>query len=90
MVTCLSCIASKSADCTLAGARLISSAKIKLANIGPLRGMNLPSEYTMVPVKSPGRRSGVNWMRLNSVFTASDNVLTAKVLASPGTPSIRI
>ena len=35
MVTCLSCIASRRADCTFAGARLISSAKMKLAKMGP-------------------------------------------------------
>ena len=35
MVTCRSCIASNRADCTLAGARLISSAKTKFAKIGP-------------------------------------------------------
>ena len=35
MVTWRSCIASKSADCTLAGARFISSANTKLAKIGP-------------------------------------------------------
>ena len=37
MVTCRSCIASSSADCTFDGARLISSARMKLAKIGPLR-----------------------------------------------------
>ena len=36
MVTCRSCIASSSADCTLAGARLISSARTRLAKIGPV------------------------------------------------------
>ncbi|MCY1241532.1 hypothetical protein D3C86_1337540 [compost metagenome] len=35
IVTCFSCMASNSADCTFAGARLISSAKTKLAKIGP-------------------------------------------------------
>ena len=35
MVTCRSCIASRSADCTLAGARLISSASTRFAKIGP-------------------------------------------------------
>ena len=36
MVTWRSCIASSNALCTLAGARLISSARIRLAKIGPL------------------------------------------------------
>ena len=35
MVTCFSCMASNKADCTLAGARLISSAKTKFAKMGP-------------------------------------------------------
>ena len=35
MVTWCSCIASSSALCTLAGARLISSARIRLAKSGP-------------------------------------------------------
>jgi len=36
IVTCHSCIASSRADCTFAGARLISSARRKLVKIGPL------------------------------------------------------
>jgi len=35
MVTCFSCIASRSAAWTLAGARFISSARMMLAKIGP-------------------------------------------------------
>ncbi len=35
IVTCRSCIASSSALCTLAGARLISSARTRFAKIGP-------------------------------------------------------
>lgn len=35
IVTCLSCIASRSADWTLGGARLISSASTKFAKTGP-------------------------------------------------------
>jgi hypothetical protein len=42
IVTCFSCIASSSADCTLAGARLISSARITLAKIGPRLTENCP------------------------------------------------
>ena len=40
IVTWRSCIASSKADCTLAGALFISSARIKLANMGPLRTTN--------------------------------------------------
>ena len=39
MLTCRSAIASSSADCTLAGARLISSASTRLAKIGPELGV---------------------------------------------------
>jgi len=42
IVTCCSCIASSSADCTLAGARLISSASTRLAKTGPCSTSNLP------------------------------------------------
>jgi hypothetical protein len=35
IVTCFSCIASSSAACTFAGARLISSASTMFAKIGP-------------------------------------------------------
>jgi hypothetical protein len=65
IVTCFSCIASSSADCTLAGARLISSARITLAKIGPRFTENCPVPWsnTCVPTTSAGSRSGVNWMR---------------------------
>ena len=43
IVTCFSCIASSKALCTLAGARLISSAKTKLANTGPFFTWNFSS-----------------------------------------------
>ena len=92
MVTCRSCMASSSALCTLAGARLISSASSRLVKIGPLRVVN--SEVlglkTMVPVRSAGSRSGVNWMRLKSRSVTRARVLTARVLARPGTPSSRM
>lgn len=38
-VTCFSAMASRSADWTLAGARLISSASRKLAKMGPFSGV---------------------------------------------------
>ena len=43
IVTWCSCIASSSADCTFAGARLISSASRRLAKTGPSSVRNLPS-----------------------------------------------
>jgi hypothetical protein len=42
MVTWRSCITSSSALCTLAGARLISSASRKLQNTGPISVSNAP------------------------------------------------
>src|SRR6185503_18792230 len=44
----------------------------------------------MVPTMSDGSRSGVNWMRWNFARIAAASVLTAYVLARPGTPSIRM
>ena len=75
-VTWCSCIASSRAACVLGGVRLISSARITLAKIGPRRNCNsrrpgsLSSWMTSVPVMSEGIRSGVNWMRLNSSDSA--------------------
>src|SRR5688500_1434813 len=91
IVTCRSCIASSSADCTFAGARLISSARTRFANTGPRLAENDPSRglNTSVPVRSAGSRSGVNWMRLNDRESEAARVRTASVLASPGTPSSR-
>jgi CDP-diacylglycerol--glycerol-3-phosphate 3-phosphatidyltransferase len=43
IVICRSCMASRRALCTFAGARLISSARMKFAKIGPRRVKNLPS-----------------------------------------------
>ena len=42
MVTCCSCMTSSSALCTLAGARLISSASRRLVNTGPRETWNSP------------------------------------------------
>ena len=42
IVTCFSCIDSRSADCTFAGARLISSANRRFVNTGPFFGVNSP------------------------------------------------
>src|SRR5829696_2011219 len=82
---------SSSADCTLAGARLISSASTKLANTGPSSTSKVPESdrYTRVPVMSEGSRSGVNCKRAKLPPTAVATVSTVRVLASPGTPSIR-
>ena len=88
-LTWRSCIASSSADCTLAGARFISSASTRLRNTGPGRNSKVPvsARNTSVPVRSAGSRSGVNWMRWKSASSSSASVFTAVVLARPGTPS---
>ena len=65
IVTCRSCITSSSADCTFAGARLISSASRKLQKTGP-SSVSKSAELgrkTRVPTRSDGTRSGVNWIR---------------------------
>ena len=91
MVTCRSCIASSSALCTLAGARLISSASTQLAKMGPRLMLNSPVRglKICVPITSAGNRSGVNWMRWKLSRSPCANVRTASVLARPGTPSSR-
>ncbi|CAI8252221.1 MAG: Uncharacterised protein [Flavobacteriaceae bacterium] len=82
-------MASKRADCTFAGARLISSAKTKLAKMGPFLMLKSFSFilYIRVPTTSAGNRSGVNCTLLKLPFTALDSVLMASVFAKPGTPS---
>src|SRR4051812_236628 len=61
MVTWCSCMTSSSADCTFAGARLISSASSRFANTGPSSVRNVPSPgcQMRVPTRSAGTRSGV-------------------------------
>ena len=87
-VTWCSCIASSRLDWVLGVARLISSARTRLAKIGP--GWNRktrcpPSSMRMfVPVMSAGIRSGVNWMRLNVQSMTSAMVRTSIVLPRPG------
>ena len=95
IVTCFSCIASSRAACVLGGVRLISSARITFAKIGPGRNLNmrwpdcLSSCNTSVPVMSDGIRSGVNWMRLKLRLSASDRARIINVFAKPGTPTSR-
>src|SRR6478735_5492764 len=89
IVTCRSCITSSSALCTLAGARLISSARSRCVNTGPSEVENSPVRglKMRVPTRSAGTRSGVNWIRLKVPRSVCASVLTVNVLASPGTPS---
>ncbi len=92
MVTCCSCMASSNALCTFAGARLISSASSRLVNTGPSSTWNSPVRWwkTRVPMMSAGTRSGVNCTRWNCPPTAPASDFTARVFASPGTPSTRM
>ncbi len=92
-VTWYSCMASSSAACVLGGVRLISSARMICAKIGPWTNRKprrpLLSSRISVPVMSEGIKSGVNWMRLNVRSRISASVLISSVLARPGTPVIR-
>src|SRR5690349_17083327 len=94
IVTWRSCITSSSADCTLAGARLISSASRKLQKTGPSSTSKPPSPAApprkiLVPTRSAGTRSGVNWSRLKEPPSTSATVFTGRVLARPRPPSRR-
>ena len=62
IVTCCSCMDSNSAACTFAGARLISSARIRFEKMGPCLMLKLPSWglKIWVPMTSAGNISGVN------------------------------
>ena len=87
-VTRRSCIASSSAACVLAGARLISSPSTRSPKIGPGRKLKTTGAVSrLTPVMSDGMRSGVNWMRRNSSPSASARARTSRVFAVPGTPS---
>ena len=78
---------------TVAGARLISSARMTLPNSGP--GWNfswLPCSVCWrisAPVMSEGNRSGVNCTRLIRASRCLDSALTVRVLARPGRLSNR-
>ena len=86
MVTCFSCMASRSAACVFGGALLISSDRSRLQKIGPGLNVNSPffASYMLVPVMSAGSKSGVNWTRLKSHPRASAKVFVIRVLARPG------
>ena len=82
---------SSSADCTLAGARLISSASSRLPKTGPSSVWNSPvsGRQMRVPTRSAGTRSGVNCTRLKEPPSTRASVRMVSVLARPGTPSSR-
>ena len=86
IVTWRSCIASSSAACVFGGARLISSARRRLAKTGPGRNTNSAVRWSKIcePVTSPGIRSGVNWIRAKRRDVACANERAISVLARPG------
>ena len=88
-VTCRSAIASSKADCVRGVARLISSARITWANTGPGWKTNSPVDWwkTLVPSKSAGSKSGVNWTRWNEHLRLRATALARSVLPTPGTSS---
>ncbi len=92
MVTMRSCIACSKAAWVLGGVRLISSASSSWVKIGPFdegEGVGLEVEQ-LVPMTSPGIRSGVNWTRPKSSDRARAKAWASRVFAVPGTPSSRI
>lgn len=91
MVTFFSSIASRRADCTFGGVRLISSARRIWVKIGPFRIVNshFCCRYISFPVRSEGRRSGVKDTRPVSRPRTCANVRIVRVLPSPGTHSRR-
>ena len=92
METDPSCIASSKADCVLGGVRLISSARMIFAKIGPFTKTRVrfpvarSSSMISVPVISAGIKSGVNWIRLKSRCRTCATVEISSVFARPGTP----
>src|SRR5262245_19633036 len=68
------------------------SARRKLVNTGPgmhsipCRPVAWSSLMTSVPVMSEGIRSGVNWMRRNSMSSVRASVRPMSVFPRPGTP----
>lgn len=90
IVTWCSSIASRRADCTFGGVRLISSARRILVKIGHFRTSNFPVSFLYISchVISDGRRSGVKETRLKSYPSTEARVFTAFVFPSPGTHSI--
>ena len=90
IVTLFSSIPSRRADCTFGGVRLISSARRIFVKIGHFRVINSDfcGRYISFPVRSDGRRSGVNETRLVSRPRTLASVRIVFVFPSPGTPSM--
>ena len=80
---------SSRADWLRGTARLISSASTTLANRGPGLNSNSPCFWLKkwMPVRSEGRMSGVNWMRLKFPPMLLAKALSSMVLPVPGRSS---
>src|SRR5918999_595996 len=90
IVTWFSCMHSRSADCVFGEARLISSTSSRFAKTGPGRNSNsfVRWSYTLTPVTSDGRRSGVNCRRENSRSSERASALASIVFPTPGKSSM--
>ena len=92
IVTCRSCIASSSADCTFAGARLISSASTRFANSGPTLLRELPGVHVVDDGAGDVGRQQIRReldARERRMLAICDGERTVSVFARPGTPSSR-
>src|SRR5829696_2824064 len=90
IVTCRSCMHSRSADCVLGEARLISSTRRRFAKTGPGRNSNSFCAWlkTFTPVTSDGKRSGVNWRREKETSSERASALASVVFPTPGRSSM--
>src|ERR1700722_8048027 len=91
-VTLYSFIACSSAACVFGGVRLISLARRISVKIGPCVNVKLLvwKLNRLVPSRSPGIISGVNWIRPNRSDRLAAKHCASSVLAVPGTPSSRM
>ena len=91
-VTCPSAIASSIADCTLAGARLSSSAIKISVKMGHFLDSKLVvlGLYTSAPTASDGRRSEVNCILADLSPMSEANTFAERVFATPGGPTSSI
>src|ERR687897_356123 len=90
IVTCRSCMHSRSADCVFGEARLISSTRRRFAKTGPGRNSNSFCAWlkTFTPVTSEGSRSGVNWRREKETSSERASAFASVVFPTPGKSSM--
>src|SRR3954453_23076681 len=90
IVTCDSCMHSRSAACVLGDARFTSSTSSRLANTGPGLNSNRLERWskTFTPVTSDGRRSGVNWRREKEQSSERARAFASIVFPTPGKSSM--